>query len=242
MLVAISKIDVLAIGAHPDDVEVGAGGLVAKLSKMGLLIGVVDLSAGEMASNGTPEERRLEALNAGEHLNLAWRKCLGIPDRGIEVKEEYVLALTRVIREARPRLILSPYWDDRHPDHVNGSSLIRECHFNSGLRKFLPDVKPYRPSQLWYYFLSRAPEPKYIVDISEVYELKKQAISAYETQFGKGAGKTATYLNHGPGSLIDLIEARDRYFGSLIGVKYGEGFTTQGPLAIKNPLSILGGE
>nr|WP_315990532.1 hypothetical protein [Desulforamulus aquiferis] len=147
--------------------------------------------------------------------------------------------MVKILRECRPTLILAPYWDDRHPDHINTSRLVQESHFSAGLRKLLPDMEPYRPPQVWYYFLSKAAEPKFIVDISDVYNNKRSAVLAHETQFGNKAGRVETFLNYGPGSLLDLMESRDRYFGSLIGVLHGEGFTTKGPLALRNPLNLL---
>ncbi|SHF08265.1 bacillithiol biosynthesis deacetylase BshB1 [Desulforamulus putei DSM 12395] len=230
----------MAIGAHPDDVEVGAGGLVAKLIKSGLRVGIVDLTAGELATNGTAEERREEARRAGEVLGLTWRQCLAIPDRGITTGKEYLMRLVEVIRKSRPGLILCPYWEDRHPDHVNASRLVQEAWFDSGLTRVGSRLPPFRAGQIWYYYISGAVEPKFIVDVSECYHTKRLAILAHQTQFGKSPNSTETFLNAGPGSLLSVVESRDRYFGSLIGCMYGEGFTTKSPLAIHNPLALLG--
>ncbi|MCL5781260.1 MAG: bacillithiol biosynthesis deacetylase BshB1 [Firmicutes bacterium] len=239
-LVKVSKIDVMAVGAHPDDVEVGAGGLVATFVKSGLKVGILDLTAGELATNGTVEERQEEARRAGEVLGLAWRKCLGIPDRGITTGKENLLQLVEVIRESRPRLILCPYWEDRHPDHVHACRLVQEAWFDAGLTRIGCPLPPFRAGQIWYYFLARAAEPTFIVDVSACYHTKRSAIMAHETQFGKSLNSTETFLNAGPGSLLSIIESRDRYFGSLAGCMYGEGFTTGSPLAIHNPLALLG--
>ncbi|AEF94558.1 LmbE family protein [Desulfotomaculum nigrificans CO-1-SRB] len=238
-MVIISKVDILAIGAHPDDVETGAGGLLSKFIKLGFTAGIVDLTAGEMATNGNPAERRREALRATEIMGLPWRKCLGIPDRGIQVNRHNIMLLVQVIRESRPKLILCPYWEERHPDHVNACQLVKEAYFDAGLRKIESNWAPFRPQQIWYYFLSRAGEPKLIVDITDVYNIKKAALAAHVTQFGRQTGRWDTFLNTGPGSLMALVESRDRYFGSLIGCMYGEGFTMDTPLAIKNPVTLL---
>jgi len=239
-LIKVSKIDILAVGAHPDDVEVGAGGLLTKFIKLGLTVGIVDLTAGEMASNGTPEERRQEALAAAGIMGAAWRQWLGIPDRVIKLDKENILRLVEIIRESRPKLVLCPYWQDRHPDHTATSNLVQEAYFDSGLKKVSANSPAYRPPHLWYYFLARAGEPKFIVDISAVYKIKQRALAAYASQFGREAGQVDTFLNTGPGNMLALVESRDRYYGSLIGCFYGEGFTTGSPLAIGNPLGLLG--
>ncbi|AEG59616.1 bacillithiol biosynthesis deacetylase BshB1 [Desulforamulus ruminis] len=235
----MDKVDVLAVGAHPDDVEVGAGGVLAKMIRLGAAAGIVDLTAGEMASNGTVAERRRESVEAADHLGLSWRKCLGLPDRGIEVNQENVAALVELIREARPQLVLCPYWEDRHPDHVQACRLVQEACFDAGLSQRTTSFPPFRPQAVWHYFLSRSPEPKFIVDISEVYEIKKAALLAHDSQFGAGRKRTGTFLNSGAGNLPALIESRDRYYGALIGAHYGEGFTLGTPLAVYNPLALL---
>ncbi len=239
-MTVISNIDILAIGAHPDDVEVGAGGLMAKFHKLGLKTAIIDLSAGELATNGTPEIREQEALQAAQVLRLSWRKCLNLPDRGLKTSRFNIDKLVRIIRESRPRLMLSPYWEDRHPDHVQAAQLVEEAWFDAGLTKIQTQSKPYRPLQLWHYFLSRAGEPKFIVDVSDDYALKREAILAHLSQFGKQANSQETFLNCGPGSMLAVVESRDRFFGSSIGCTYGEGFTTRTPLAIDNPLGLMG--
>ncbi|SHK28250.1 bacillithiol biosynthesis deacetylase BshB1 [Desulforamulus aeronauticus] len=237
---ATSNIDILAIGAHPDDVEVGAGGLMAKFNKLGLKTAIIDLSAGELATNGTPEIRGQEALQAAQVLGLSWRKCLNLPDRGLKTSRLTIDKLVQIIRESRPRLILCPYWEDRHPDHVQAARLVEESWFDAGLTKIQAQIKPYRPPQLWHYFLSRAGEPKFIVDVSDYYEIKREAILTHRSQFGRQASSQETFLNCGPGSMLAIVESRDRFLGSSIGYSYGEGFTTRTPLAIDNPLGLMG--
>lgn len=238
-MVIITKVDVLAIGAHPDDVEAGAGGLVALITKLGHSVKIVDLTAGEMSSNGTTSIRRQEALKACDCLGAKDRVCLNIPDRNINIEEKNIMQLVKVIRESSPKLILCPYWEDRHPDHLRAAQLVHEASFHAGLSKVLTDFPPCRPSQIWYYFLSWSVEPRFIVDISEVYEQKMQALQSHQSQFSGSAGSNNTFLNTGLGSFLNLIQARDRYFGALISSKYGEGFITRGPLAIGNPLGLL---
>lgn len=238
-MVKVTKVDVLAFGAHPDDVEVGAGGLVARFVKLGLKVAIVDITAGEMSTNGTPEEREEEAQRAGAILGVTWRNCLGIADRGIVLSKSNLLQIVEIMRAYQPKLILCPYWEDRHPDHINTAKLVQEAHFDAGLGKVLTNNPAFRPAQVWHYFVSRASEPKFIVDISEHYSIKKSAALAHQTQFGNHLSFRETFLNAGPGSLLSLIESRDRYFGSLIGCTYGEGFTTTTPLAL-DPMTLLG--
>ncbi|AQS59744.1 bacillithiol biosynthesis deacetylase BshB1 [Desulforamulus ferrireducens] len=240
MVKIICKVDILAIGAHPDDVEVGAGGLMAKFNQLGLKTAIIDLTAGELASNGTPALRSQEAQQAAQILGVVWRSCLGLPDRALAASRANINALVQMIRESQPQLILCPYWEDRHPDHVRAAQLIEEAWFDAGLAKIATQGQPHRPPNLWYYYLSRAGEPKFIIDVGEYYEIKRAAMLAHLSQFGKLAGSKETFLNCGPGSLLSLVESRDRYFGSLIGCSFGEGFTTRTPLAINNPSALLG--
>ena len=238
-MVKVTKVDVLAFGAHPDDVEAGAGGLVAKFARAGLRVAIVDITAGEMSTNGTTEERAEEARRAGEILGLAWRKCLGIPDRDIALSKANLLQVVEVMRACQPRLVLCPFWEDRHPDHMQAARLVQEAHFDAGLLKVSTQSEAFRPAQVWHYYLSRASEPKFIVDISEHYITKRQALLAHQTQFGHQAEQLETFLNTGPGSFLALVESRDRYYGSLTGCMYGEGFTTTTALAL-DPLALLG--
>ncbi|GAB6180277.1 bacillithiol biosynthesis deacetylase BshB1 [Desulfotomaculum defluvii] len=236
----IIKIDVLAVGAHPDDIEVGTGGLVAKFINQGLKVGVVDLTAGEMSTNGTTEERRLEAQRAAQILGVAWRKCLGLPDRDVSLIKKNIQALVEVIRESRPQLILCPYWEDRHPDHVNAARLVKEANFDAGLKRFSHHLSAHRAKYIWHYFLSRSVEPQFVVDVSEFYEKKRAAIMAHQTQFGESLQQSETFLNTGPGSMLAIVESRDRFYGAITGCTYGEGFITTAPLAVKNPTYFMG--
>ncbi|MEG6521457.1 bacillithiol biosynthesis deacetylase BshB1 [Desulfotomaculum sp. 1211_IL3151] len=229
----------MAIGAHPDDVEVGAGGLVARFVHQGIRVGIVDLAAGEMSTNGTVEERRQEAQRAALMLGAVWRKCLGLPDRDIALIKENVQALVTLIRESKPQLIICPYWEDRHPDHVNAAKLTAEANFDAGLKRIAPHLPPHRAKYIWHYFLSTAVEPQFVVDVSPFYEIKRAAIKAHQTQFGKDR-EQQTFLNTGPGSMLSIIESRDRFYGARTGCMYGEGFITTAPLAVKDPSLLMG--
>lgn len=229
------NIDIIAFGAHPDDVEIGCGGYLAKSVGLGYSVGIVDLTRGEMGSNGTVEQRREEALNAAGILGASWRENLAIPDRHVEVNDEYLAKVVRLIRSFRPKIILAPYWEDRHPDHVNASKLIDEAHFAAGLKKFVPDLKGYRPAAVLNYFLNRTPQmPSFIVDISEFRDKKEAAIAAHKSQFSLLKDGWETVLNGG--NYLYVLDSRDRYYGSLIGSRYGEGFAVKNPIPMPDPM------
>ncbi|MBO8136674.1 MAG: PIG-L family deacetylase [Desulfotomaculum sp.] len=133
----MKKIDILAVGAHPDDVELGVGGILASAIRMGSRVGVVDLTRGELASRGEVEIRSKEAQKAAEILGVTWRKNLKLPDRGIEICPENIILLTKLIRCSRPLIVLAPYYLDIHPDHVQTSKLVRQAWFDSGLKKYV---------------------------------------------------------------------------------------------------------
>lgn len=233
----LSPVDIIAFGAHPDDVECGAGGLMIKEIQMGYRVGVVDLTRGELATNGTPEERAREADQAAILMGLSWRQNLELPDGFIDVNEKFLTLIIKLLREAQPKLVLAPYREDRHPDHEHASQLITQACFFAGLIKMHPDLPPHRPKAVIYYFLSRATEPSFLVDVSSVYQQKKQAVLSHQSQFGSAHVHT-TYLNSGPGKFTDLVESRDRYFGSLAGVSFAEGFSVAAPLLVSDPMKL----
>jgi len=222
----METVDLIAFGAHPDDVEIGAGGLLAKEAAKGYRIGIVDLTRGEMGSRGTVEERAQEAERGAAILGCVWRKNLAIPDRHIVVDDESLTAVVRILRQYRPRIIIAPYWVDRHPDHVKGSELIKEAHFASGLTKFCPELPVYRPPFLFHYFINRTTEPSFVVDITDCHAQKKEAVLAHVSQFA--------------GNYPYGLESRDRYFGSQIRRMFGEGYLAASPLVVNSPLALWG--
>jgi len=219
-------LDILAFGAHPDDVEIGAGGFIAKECALGHAVGIADLTRGEMSSKGTIEERAAESAAASKILGLTVRENLGFSDRHLTISDEYLTPIVSLIRTHRPTILVAPYWVDRHPDHIKCSELVTEAHFSSGLKKFLPDLEPFRPPFIFYYYINKAENPAFICDVSDYYETKKASILAHESQF---AGKYPYGL-----------ESRDRYFGSQIRKLYGEGFASKNPLQIPDPAALWG--
>ncbi len=216
-------LDLLAFGAHPDDVEIGVGGILAAHALQGYACGIIDLTAGEMASNGTVSQRRAEGREAARVLECVVRECLDLPDAALALDQEAVYLVAAALRQFRPRVVLSPYYQgDRHPDHNVAGELLRRAVYLSGLRRLPVEGEPFRPKQFYFYLLSVDILPDAIVDISAVYNRKEQALDAHRTQFGQDCSEqVATLINNS--CYRRYIRNRDAYFGSLTGVEYGEG-------------------
>lgn len=233
------KIDILAFGAHPDDVEIGISGTLIKHAAMGYKCGIVDLTAGEMGSNGTPDIRRQEALRAAEIMGMEVRECLELPDARLRVDEDMLRPLIEIIRRHRPKVVLGPYMYDRHPDHMATSQLVREAAHLAGLWKYPAEGEPYRPPVTAQYFLGVFQEPTVIVDISDYFERKMGALAAHESQFGMSPDTDWKTLVNDP-AFIRMIQSRDQYVGSLIQVLYGEGIYLEEKMALDDLMSLRG--
>lgn len=234
----VDSVDLLAFGPHPDDVELNVGGILAVHAQT-RRVGVVDLTEGEMASNGTVETRYAETRMASEILGLALRENLQIPDGGVNPHDlEQQQRVVWALRRYRPEIVLLPYWEDRHPDHQAASRLIEIAIFKSGLKNYQPEqgLPPHRPSQWYYYLQHEQGKPDLIVDISAVYQQKLAGIQAYQSQFGMDA-PTETLINRP--TFLRKIEARDRYWGALIQVDYGEGLIVKEPLPVQDLFLII---
>ncbi|MBM7564521.1 bacillithiol biosynthesis deacetylase BshB1 [Paenibacillus sacheonensis] len=228
----METVDFLAFGAHPDDVEIGMGGTIAKHAVQGYRIAVCDLTEAEMSSNGTVETRRQEAAEASAVLGLSHRSVLRLPDRGLTGSEEQLQAIVREIRRLRPRIVFAPYWDDRHPDHVACSRLIEEAVFNAKLRNYLPGVPPVQVEQLYYYFINDSGNVSLITDISDQIGTKLEALKAYRSQFAPpapGEDRVQTPLTD---RYIQRVEARDMLLGQTRGWAHAEGFAIRRPHAV----------
>ncbi|EXX91248.1 deacetylase [Paenibacillus darwinianus] len=229
----MNGLDMLCLGAHPDDVEIGMGGTIAKHAAAGLRIGICDLTRAEMSSNGTPECREAEAAEASAVLGLAYRSCLALPDRGLTGSAEQLEAVVREIRACRPRVVFAPYWDDRHPDHNSCSRIVEEAVFNAKLRRYLPDAPPVQVEQLVFYYINDVKDVGLMVDVSGCYERKRNALATYRSQFepvAEGSGRVATPLNQ---RYIENVEARDRLLGASRQWTYAEGFIVKRPFAVE---------
>jgi len=222
------SVDLLVFGPHPDDIEIGIGGTVARHAAEGVRVGLCDLTEGEMGSNGTVEERRREADAAREVLGAVWRENLRLPDRRIGKDPGHHHIVVECIRRHRPKVIAAPYWIDRHPDHGAASALVSEAAFSAGLRKYEAAGEPWRADWLCYYFINDGDPPSFLVDVTDFYEVKRKALAAYTSQFRSGPNAVSTRLN--TPAFTQLIESRDAQFGALAGVRWAEGFVVREPV------------
>jgi len=223
------SIDLLVFGPHPDDIEIGLGGTVARHAAAGHRVGLCDLTAGELSSNGTPEQRAVEAAEAARVLGAAWRENLGWPDGGIAATPPLVRSAVDIIRRHRPRTLAIPYWDDRHPDHVAASHVLRTAAFTSGLRRYATGADPWRPDWICYYFINDGAAASFVVDVSEQYQIKLDALACYRSQFAP-AGESVISTRLTATTFRQLIESRDAQFGALAGVAFAEGIVVREPV------------
>jgi N-acetylglucosamine malate deacetylase 1 len=222
-------IELLVFGPHPDDIEIGLGATIARHTAAGHSVGVCDLTMGELSSNGTIEERQLEAEAAARVLGVRWRMNLQWPDGGIAETPEMVRSAVDIIRLHRPRTVAIPHWNDRHPDHVAASQVLRVAAFRSGLRRYTTGVDPWRPDWVCYYFINDGTVPSFVVDVSEHYQRKRDALDCYRSQFAP-AGPAAVATRLTASTFRQLIESRDAQFGALAGVAFAEGIVVREPV------------
>jgi bacillithiol biosynthesis deacetylase BshB1 len=224
-------VDLLVFGPHPDDLEIGVGGIVARHAALGFSVGLCDLTAGEMGSNGTVETRLKESEAARKVLGAAWRENLRWPDRQIGKDPAHLDDAVRLIRRHRPRVVAAPYGIDRHPDHAAASAVVTEAVFNSGLRKYGAGGalgEPWKIEWICYYFINDGAAPSFLVDVSEYYERKRQALDCHASQFQPGPNAVGTRLNSP--LFRQLVESRDAQFGARAGVTWAEGVVVREPV------------
>ena len=226
---SMTKIDLLVFGPHPDDIEIGFGGAVALHAARGHVVGLCDLTRGELGSNGTVEDRLAEAEAARAVLGAEWRVNLGWPDGGIYETPEHVSDVVRLVRASQPRVVAIPYWNDRHPDHRAASETLSRAVFKAGLRRFEPGTANWKPERVCYYFINDDAPVSFGLDVSEVYDKKRQALACHGTQFTP-AGPDSVPTRLTGSSFRQLIEARDAKLGALIGVAFAEGVVVREPL------------
>lgn len=232
------KIDILAIGAHPDDVELGCGGTLGKLISAGKTVAVVDLTQGELGTRGTNFTRAEEAANASKILGLSARENLKMKDGFLQNSEEYQMQIVKIIRKYQPEIVLANAIDDRHPDHAKASKLVSDACFLSGLVKIETvgqgeNQQPWRPKQVFHYIQWKNITPDFVIDISDFMEKKIEACLAYKTQFYDPNSEEPMT----PIATKDFLESltyRAQDLGRLSGVAFAEGFTTEKLLAFKN--------
>lgn len=229
--------DALFFGAHPDDVELTSAGLAALLASHGHRVGLVDLTRGEAASRGTPEERAAEAEAAARELGVAARENLGLPDLGLDrAKSEQLTAVVSCLRHHRPLLVVAPDRHDEHPDHEEASSLVARACYLAGLARFPAPGARYRPSRLLFALYRAATRPHLVVDVTPVWERRQRALACHASQLDPARGP-ATYLT--AAGFLESVEARARAWGASIGARYGEAYRVRAPLAIEDARALL---
>lgn len=222
------NLDVLIFAAHPDDAELTMAGTIAKLSCNNYKVGIVDFTRGELGTRGTAEIREKEAFQAAAILKIAIRENLLIPDGNIQRNKENLMKVVTAIRRYKPKLIFAPYFNDRHPDHIDASKLVKEAMFVSGLAKVKTFDREaaqdaYRPKKLFYFMQTYNFEPTFIVDVSEYFEMKMKAVKVFKTQFYNPKSKEPETFISQP-DFLSFIEARAKVYGFQIGKKFGEPF------------------
>jgi bacillithiol biosynthesis deacetylase BshB1 len=226
-------LDSLAVAAHPDDIEITSGGLLVKLSRMGRKTGVLDLTRGEMGTFGDINDRNAEAVAAGEVMGLAYRNNLSMPDSAISFSQENKLKIAQIIRNTRPEMVIIPHWEQRHPDHLECSRLAYDACFLSGLTKIELDGEPFRPRKIIYATYSRSSDFSFLVDISDEFEQKCDAVAAYKSQFDNEVNARRIFQ---PGlDIFDYMKTRARFLGQMAGVKYAEGYVVKERILIDDP-------
>lgn len=220
-----APLDVVALAAHPDDVEQTCGGTLIKMAERGYRTGVLDLTAGEMGSRGNPELRIQESQRAAERLMLAWRGNLYLPDARLENNIAARMSLAVQIRALRPRVVILPYWEARHPDHYRAGELGYEACFLAGLRKLESEIPPHRPFKILYTSLYANVTPSFVVDISRQFERRMESLFCYESQYGEH--EQGSELFPSKTEIRDRLGSIARFYGNLIGVSYGEPFVVK---------------
>jgi N-acetylglucosamine malate deacetylase 1 len=238
------RLDALAFGAHPDDVELTCAGTLIKLADNNYKIGIVSLTQGEMGTRGSPEIRAAEFEQAAKIISTSVHKILDIPDGNIDSSHENRIKVIRLIREYQPKILFAPYWIDRHPDHEHASTLVREAAFLAGIKKIETDQAAHRPYRVIYYPCRFEFQPSFIVDITESHDRKLRAIKAYRSQFHH-----PRKLEHGDQEtnisrpeFLEAVVTRAKQYGSYIGAAHGEPFLVREPLQLDDPVSFFGSQ
>ena len=232
------KLDLLAIAAHPDDVELTCGGTLLKMARLGYKTGILDLTQGEMGTRGTPETRAKEATLAAKILRVAWRGTLSVPDSDVQPGRQHKLRLAHVIRELRPHTVILPYWEARHPDHYHASTLAYEGCFLAGLKQLPIEGEAYRPFKILYSTSYAGVRPTFVVDITAEFDTRHKAILAYGSQFRSKTRQKKSKVFLAIDRLEEEMNQLARHYGQMIGVKYGEPFLQKELLAVDDVIKL----
>lgn len=231
-------LDLLAIAAHPDDVELTCGGTLIKMAEHGYKTGILDLTAGEMGTRGTPEIRAREAAAAARILGVKARENLGIPDSDVQTSRTNQLALAGRIRELRPHTVILPYWEARHPDHYNASLLGYEACFLAGLKQLSLEGQPFRPFKILYATAYASVRPSFVVDVTGQFERRRRAILAYASQFRPSKRSLKSRVPLAIDRLEEEMNSLARHYGQMIGVRYAEPFLVKEMMQVEDVVTL----
>lgn len=232
----MKPLDILAIAAHPDDVEQTCGGTLLKMAEAGYRTGIIDLTAGDMGTRGTPELRIEESNTAAEKMLVKWRGNLRFPDARLDNSIAARMTLAGNVRMLKPRVVILPYWEARHPDHYRAGELGFEACFLSGLRKLDPDTEPHRPFKIIYSSLYANVIPSFVVDISAQFERRMEALFAYASQYGESEAGSDLFPSQA--EIRERLSAISRFYGNQIGVKYGEPFVVKETMKVDDIVTL----
>jgi bacillithiol biosynthesis deacetylase BshB1 len=232
----VTPLDVLAIAAHPDDIEQTCGGTVLKMAEMGYRAGALDLTAGDMGTRGTPEQRVAEAAEAARILHIEWRSNLRFPDARLENTIGARMTLAQTIRELKPRVVILPYWEGRHPDHYRTAELGYEACFLAGLRKLDEYTEPHRPFKVLYSSVYANVNPSFVVDITSQFDRRMEALLAYRSQYDSSSEGSELFPPEQ--EIRERLGAVARFYGNLIGVRYGEPFVVKETMRVDDVVAL----
>jgi len=229
----IPKLDVLAIAAHRDDIEITCGGTIIKLADKGKKVGVLDLTQGEMGTRGTARDREREATIAADLMGLAWRDNLGLPDADVEVNRENKIKIAKIIRQSKPTLVILPFWRQRHPDHLSASLLGYDACYLAGLAKLDIGGERHRPRKIIYSSSFRDVKHSFFVDVSDQFQRKLESVGAYKSQFD-GTPQSKQIFKPGV-DIFEYMAVSARYYGHMVGVNFAEAFSIKENILIDDP-------
>jgi bacillithiol biosynthesis deacetylase BshB1 len=232
------KLDLLAIGPHPDDVELTSGGTLLKMAQEGYRTGILDLTQGETGTRGTPETRLRESARAAKFLRVKVRRNLGLPDARLETHEEYKKAIAGIIRELQPRTVILPYWEGRHPDHYTAAKLGYEACFLAGLKNYPLEGAAFRPFKILYAAAYADVRPTFAVDITKQFATRRRAILAYASQFRPSAKGRRSKVFLPLDELEERMNHQARHYGRMIGVRFAEGFVVKEVMGVDDVVAL----
>ncbi len=237
----MKRLDVLAVGAHPDDVELGCGGTILRLTGAGLRVGVLDLTAGEKGSRGTRSTRAAEARRASKLAKLALRETLEFPDTELEASMDLRIAIVAAIRRHRPKIVLAPLPRDLHPDHAAAGRAVAESIYPAGMKNFDAPGRPYRPARVFHYFMHDEETHAVVVDVTPVWKRRLELARCFASQLHDPKAKREFPTLIARPDFFSRIEARARVWGRRAGVEFGEPLVPMGALAVTDVAALFGG-